>query len=367
MKTLGIIFGGPAVEHEVSIITALQLIKHLDPNKYRPVPIYVDKAGRWWTGDQLTELDWYRRQDLSSPSGAEPFSLSLNPGDNDLDAAILSFHGRYGEGGWVQGVLEVAQVPYQGPGVTGAVIAFDKIVTRQILAAEGISQTDYIWFTAEDWQQRPAVVTEQVAQLGYPVFVKPANGGSTIGIQKVETEEQLAGVIRGTLQYDRRIMLEQEVADCIEVNVAVLGLGDEVAVSVPEQPLKKDELLSFADKYQRGDGKKSGMASANRRIPAPISADQTRSVQDLAKRLFKVFDLSGVVRIDFFVNPSTDDVYVTELNTIPGSMSYYLWQASDLEYSALIDRLVDIAERRRADQDKLVTQFENNLLETSKE
>lgn len=379
---LAVMFGGETVEHEVSVITAVQLMKHADKEKYEIVPIYIDKAGQWWTGEQLMDISNYGTQDLFKPKGFTPFSLSQNKislsennqhqfiaehsqqsnNSSQIDVAILCFHGAYGEAGNVQGLLELAGIPYQGPGVTSSAIAFDKIVTRQILKAEGIHQADYIWFTADEWEKNKEHVIEKIASLAYPVFVKPANGGSTIGIEKVKNAESLEEVVNRVLQYDQRILVEKEVTDCIEVNVSVLGVNSDVQASVPEQPIKADEFLSYADKYERGGGKKSGMASASRRIPAPISSTLTKKLQDLAKRLFILFDCSGVVRIDFFVDPSEETIFVTELNTIPGSMSFYLWEASGMPYSKLIDELVRIAQVKYTEKSKLIKSFDSNIL-----
>lgn len=381
-KNLAVIYGGVSPEHEVSVITAVQLMKNVDRDKYDLLPIYIDKTGAWWSGEELTQIQTYQNQNLFQPTGLVSFSqrhnkiTALTSGtalpensspskgtqNNQIDVALLCFHGAYGEAGNIQGLLELAGIPYQGPGVTSSAIGFDKVVTRQILAAEGVSQTPYLWFTQHEWQTNEVELREEIKKLGYPVFAKPANGGSTIGVQKVTEEKEIKTTIESILHYDHRVIVEKEVTDCIEVNVSVLGMEGDTQASIPEQPLKKDEFLSFADKYERG-GKKSGMASASRRIPAPISATLTKKVQDLAQQIFHIFDCSGVVRIDFFVNPSTEEVFVTELNTIPGSMSYYLWEASGIKYSDLIDRLVEIAEKRTQQKSKLITSFENNILQ----
>jgi D-alanine-D-alanine ligase len=357
-----VLFGGITVEHEVSVITGVQLLKHVDREKYEPTPVYIDKSGAWWTGESLFSIDTFKPLDLYKPTGLESFSLNLNAGSNPYDAAILCFHGAYGEAGNVQGLLELVGIPYQGPGVVGSAINFDKIVTRQVFTAENLPQTKYIWFTAEEWENSQSECVKKIESLSYPVFVKPANGGSTIGIEKVSDPSKLVETVNRVKTFDNRILVEAEVKDCIEVNVSVLGLGGDSMASVPEQPIKADEFLSFADKYERGGGKKSGMASANRRIPAPISSSLTQKLQDLAQHIFKVMDCSGVVRIDFFVDPSEERICITELNTIPGSMSYYLWQATGVQYPELIDRLVAIAKARFARQKKLVTSFESNIL-----
>lgn len=364
---LAVLFGGETVEHEVSVITGLQLMRNANADRYEVIPVYIDKAGKWWTGAQLFDIRFFNDLDLFNPAGLTPFSVSLNKGSNPIDVAILCFHGGYGESGNVQGVLEVAGIPYQGPGVVSSAINFDKIVTRQILKAEGIRQANYIWFTAHEWQTQQALIQEKVAQLTYPVFVKPANGGSTIGIEKVKEASSLVETVNRVIQYDERIIVEAEIKDCIEINVSVLGMEGDAKASVPEQPIKADEFLSYADKYERGGGKKSGMASASRRIPAPISSSLTQKVQALAKHLFHILDCSGVVRIDFFVDPSEETLYVTEVNTIPGSMSFYLWEATGMKYKQMIDELVKVAQTKFAQKQNLIKSFESNILKNKTE
>jgi D-alanine-D-alanine ligase len=363
--SLLVFFGGITVEHEVSVITGLQLIKHADPAKYDVTPVYIDKSGKWWSGPQLLSIETFRTLDTTKPTGLEPFSLSLQRGSNPFDAALLCFHGAYGEAGNIQGVLEVAGIPYQGPGVTSSALAFDKIMTRLTLAGANVPQTAFTWFTATDWAADKAAILTKAESFGWPVFVKAANGGSTIGTFKVNSPAEFDDKVSQALQYDTRIIMEKAVTDCIEVNVSVLGLDGDAQASVPEQPISADEFLSYADKYQRG-GKKSGMASATRRIPAPISSRLTTKLQTLAKEIFRLFDCSGVVRIDFFANPSTEEVFVTELNTIPGSMSFYLWEATGMPYSQLIDRLVEIAVEQHKRRSTLVTSFDSPILQTSK-
>ena len=362
LKKLAVMFGGISPEHEVSVITGVQLINHVNRDKYEVLAIYIDKAGQWWTGPQLFSVNYFKDQDLYHPTGLTAFQLSLNAGRNNIDVAILCFHGQSGEGGHIQGVLEVAGIPYQGPGVTSSAVCFDKIMLRQILTAADIPQPKYLWFTHQQWQTQPQPLQSAIDQLGYPIYVKPANGGSTIGIERVTNVQDLPAAIAIVTQYDQRILVEKEVTDYLEVNVSVLGTADDSQASVPEQPIKQAQLLSFADKYQHGGGKKSGMASASRRIPAPISAAATIKVQELARRVFKILDCAGVIRIDFFVDPSTEEILVIEPNTIPGSMSYYLWEASGVTYPELIDRLVTIAERRHHDRHQLITSFESNIL-----
>lgn len=360
-KRVAVMFGGISPEHEVSIITAVQCMAAASLN-YEVIPVYIDKTGHWWTGEHLLDIEFYKIADLNAPKHLQSFALHLEPDSNAIDVAILCFHGAYGEAGNIQAALELAQIPYQGPEVLSSAICFDKIVLRQILTAESITQPDFVWFTKADWEQDADAVLQKVKTLGVPVFIKPANGGSTIGIEKVKSERDVQAAIQRVLQFDKRVLVEKEITDCIEINVSVLGSHAHAVASVPEQPIKADEFLSYADKYERGGGKKGGMASATRRIPAPISKSLSHKVQELALRIFHLLDCTGVIRIDFFVNPSTEELFLIEPNTIPGSMSFYLWEATGLPYPQLVDRLVEIAEETASDKRDRVVSFESNIL-----
>lgn len=367
-QRLAILFGGVSLEHEVSIITGLQALRHADPEKYIPVPIYVDKAGKWWTGDVVGTQEFYRAgHNADAAAHATPFSLALG-GQNDIDVALLCFHGGAGENGSVQGALELTGIPYQGPGVAASAVCFDKIFTRQILHAEGIAQPAFLWFSPSEYDEDPShILTRIESEIQFPCFIKAANSGSSIGVQRIEDRAELEKSLAQLRLYDDRILVEAEVRECIEVNLSVRGTSAQSVVSSTEQPLKSSELLTFADKYQGNGkgkgGKKSGMASASRRIPAPITLQLEEELKTVAQRIFHSLDCEGVVRIDFFVNPSTREYFVIEVNTIPGSLSYYLWQAEGTDFRALIDELVAIALERQQAGARLVTTFSNNLLE----
>jgi D-alanine-D-alanine ligase len=356
MKTrLGIIFGSRSVEHEVSIITALQLIKNVDTSKHDVVALYVDKTGKWWTGEAAKKVDSYKGQDLENPQGFESFTPSAIPGDMNIDVAIICCHGTLGEDGTIQGLLELAGIPYQGPGVVGSAVGMDKIISKKVLEASGFPVVNFQWFTSQNWKEdKDGVLTRLMDPtntghklLKFPLFVKPANLGSSVGITKAKDKKSLEEAIEVALHFDRRVLVEQGLENIMEINVSVLGF-EEYQASVPEQPVSTGEILSYADKYERGGGKKSGgMASLNRRIPAPIPQSFAKRIQDAAVHVARTCDVSGVIRIDFLVNPETEEFFVNELNTIPGSMSFYLWEASGVPYKELIDRLVEIAFQRQ--------------------
>ena len=381
---LGVIFGSRSVEHEVSIVTAVQLMKNVDKEKYEIVPIYISKEGQWLSGPELQTIEAFKDLELVAQHNAYPLLASadssnakeiLAVGDakaslNSIDVAIICCHGTLGEDGTVQGLLELANVPYQGPGVVGSAVCMDKIVTRKILNSTGIPVTNFQWFTSDKWKTNKQEILNSLLDskntghklLHFPLFVKPANLGSSVGISKANNIKELEAAIDIAASFDRRILVEQGLENVMEINVSVLGF-EEFRSSVPEQPISSGELLSYADKYERGGGKKSGgMASLNRRIPAPIPMSLTKKLQSAAIHAAHTCDLSGVVRIDFFVNPETDEFWLGEINTIPGSMSFYLWEASGLPYAQLIDELVEIAKQRKAVQEGFTRSISTKII-----
>lgn len=363
-KKLAVFFGGQSLEHEVSIITGVQLMRYVDEKLYELFPIYVDKQGQWWTGENLTNMAFFATKDLSKLGGLEHFASDLAQLRKKIDVAILAFHGAYGEDGTIQAILDAAEIPYQSSDATSMAITFDKVITRQVLKAEGISQTEYFWFNQQNWQQNQKAILQKVT---YPVFVKTARSGSSIGVIKANSPSEFKKAVAALLHYGDRVLVEKAVGeDFIEVNVSVLGDTDNYQASVIEQPIKSTDFLSFADKYERKGAKKSsekmGMASASRQIPAPLSPQLSQTIQEIAKRVASIFDCRGVIRIDFFANPSTEEVLLIEINAIPGSMSFYLWDYEGLSYPQLINRLVTIAEKKYRQSHSHISSFKSNIL-----
>ncbi len=374
-KKIGVVFGSRSVEHEVSIITAAQLMAHVAPH-HEVVPLYIDKQGKWWTGESLKDIATFRELNLQDPSGGDRRQLAILPSpkaSDDLhqliDVAIFCVHGAYSEDGTLAGLFELLGIPYVGPGVVGAAVAIDKIITKHVVEAAGLQVTEYGWFSADDWRSDQAEVMHQISHLSYPLFVKPASLGSSVGVTKVKDESELIQAVELAIEFDSRIIVEQAApADAIEVNIAVLGTAQDCEASVSEQPIQTDEFLSYADKYERGGGKKGGskgskgMASLSRNIPAPIAPSLEEALQDAACYIWKLVDGFGVARIDFFADPTTEEFWVGEINSPPGSMGYYLWEASGLPYPDMIDRLVEIAQDRFNRRAKLFTSIESNIL-----
>lgn len=364
---LGLIFGGRSCEHEVSVISALQLAHSVDRAKYDLHPIYINKSGEWFSGPGLLALDAYKEPimytqkgkyervilDVTAHSGA---LVATRPGKwlysrpqvkilAHLDCVIPVMHGLHGEDGTLQGLLELADIPYASTGVAGSAASMDKILMKHVFRSGGIPVLPDVTVLRSEWQKNPDEIIRQIeSALPYPVFVKPANLGSSIGVSRADNAQKLREALDLACAYDRRILVEKGLDKPLEINCSVLGFDDEARASVVEMPVGSGELLDFQDKYLRSGGGK-GMASLSRVIPAPIGEELTKKVQELSVKVFRLMDCKGVVRIDWMIAPQTDELYITEINTIPGSLSFYLWKESEprLSYPRLVDTMVAYA------------------------
>lgn len=385
---VGVIYGGRTVEHEVSIITALQAMNSLDADRYEVIPLYITKEGDWLTGEPLRKLEIYQSPDLRKST--ERVSLSPVPGVGALvlserkggfslfggkdretreiaiDVAFPCMHGTFGEDGTLQGLLELAGLPYVGPGVLASALGMDKIAMKAVFQANGLPQVDSVALRRDEWRANPGAVVERLErEVGYPAFVKPANLGSSVGITRATDRDSLRNALDVAASYDRRLLVERALEGAVDINCSVLGLQDDLRVSVCEQPVTWEAFLSYEDKYIRG-GKGQGMKGLSRKIPAPISPELTKEIQSLAVRAFQAIDAAGVSRIDFLLTPD-ERVYVNEINTIPGSLSFYLWEATDLPFPRLVDRLIEIAQARHADRQETTFSFDSALLKKTLE
>lgn len=395
---VGVAFGGRSVEHDVSIITGLQALEVLG-ERHRPVPIYIARSGRWYTGDALRDLALYRRggQEAGEPTtpndvdgqdvDAEEVHFDLHrgrllrqgsggsllrrraaPEPVDLDVVVLATHGTQGEDGCLGGALELARLPYVGPPVGAAAAAMDKVATKAILAQAGLPALEHLALRRERWEQDRGALLVQVQQrFPFPLYVKPASLGSSVGVSRCASEGELLDALELVFELDRVCLAEPAVEGGIEINCAVVGRpGVQPRASVCEQPLAGESFLSFEDKYMRGGksaggAKEQGMAAAQRLIPAPIEDALTERIQDLAKRAFTAFGCAGVTRVDFLID-AQGNVYVNELNTIPGSFSFYLWEPAGLPFADLMDELVELALADHREKLRTTTVFGSNLL-----
>ena len=397
MLNVGIVFGGVSPEHEVSIITAMQVAASLDREKYRPVPVYLAKDGNSYTGPNLFNVEVYKDLETllliaqqvhlqAGESGNVELVATVPKGwfgqqlqRIELDVLFLALHGGEGENGSVQGICELYDVPYTGSGVLGSALGMDKVLSKMVCRDQGIPVVDFVSLREKDWADKEEVVLDDLEKkLGYPVVVKPARLGSSIGISKAADRSSLDAAIEEAFRYDEKIVIEQAVQNLKEINCSILGDVNQAIPSILEQPLTGEELLTYQEKYMRGDsggegakaagskgsatGGSSGMASLDRIIPAPISEEQTAYIQDLAVRIFQLFECAGLARIDFMIDEATNKVYFNEINTIPGSFSFYLWEPTGIPFQELTHRLIEIADRQNKKKRQRVRSYDVNLL-----
>lgn len=386
---IGVFFGGKSVEHEIAIITANQAISSLDRDKYEIIPIYISKNGKMYTGEKLFDLKEYRDLDKLVKSCEE--IVCVNNGNkanilrvnnkmfssniiNTIDVAFPIMHGTNGEDGSIQGFLEILGVPYIGPDVLASSIGMDKIMMRRILKEQNIPSLDYVSFYSADYIKDESKYIQEVEEkLRYPVIVKAGNLGSSVGIKKAKNKEELTEAIEFAMEFSDRIMVENAVVKLKEVNCSVMGDATNAYPSVCEEPIGSDEILSYTDKYVGGAKTKTGgakgkaegtkgMASLQRKLPAEISEEMNKKVQDMAVKTFKILGCNGVSRIDFLIDLETDDVYVNEINTIPGALSYYLWEATDKPFAKELDELVELAFKRNRERQNRTYSYDQNIL-----
>ncbi len=358
MKTnVAVFFGGRSVEHEISVISALQAIAAFDKEKYEIVPIYISKQGRWYTGPKLLDIRNYRDMNRLVAESEEVFMRpeygdynlykvntgmfsKRNPVAAELHVAVPVLHGTTVEDGIFEGVLETIGIPYAGCNTLSSANGMDKITMKMILRSEGIPVVDYVWFTDHEWNSdKDAIVARVEEKLGYPVIVKPANLGSSVGIGKAADRAALIEKINNAEKFSQRIIVEHMIENLKEINCSVLGDTDERISSVLEEPIKSGDFLSYEDKYMGGTKTNAGMQSSDKRIPAELPADMTGRIRNMASDTFRVLSCHGVSRIDVMIDEKDNSVYVNEINTIPGSLSFYLWEASGISFTQLMDRL----------------------------
>ena len=375
---VGVIFGGRSVENEISVITAAQTMAAMNVEKYNIVPIYISKEGHWYTGDKLRSTDNYR--DMKSLlSSVEEVYLRPVYGDNrlykvrkplfgsdvvtTLDVILPALHGTSGEDGSFQGLIEMTGIPYACPNTLASANGMDKITMKMILRESGIPVVDYAWFSDKEWLSERDDVLVRCEALNYPLIVKPANLGSSVGIKAVHNREELVEAVDNAIRYSKRIIVEVLVERLKEINCSVLGDYYDCKASVCEAPVRSGEILSYEDKYLGGGKNKpsEGMHSTVREIPARLSDEVTDYIRTTACKTFRVLACDGVSRIDFMIDEATNNIYVNEINTIPGSLSFYLWEATGVPFDELVDTLIGVAFKRKRDSEFKTTSYSENI------
>lgn len=385
MKTnVAVFFGGRSVEHEISVISALQAINAFDSEKYNIIPVYISKKGRWYTGDDLLNIRNFKDMDALTGRLTEVF-MRPEYGDYNLYSARTSafskrnkvvaelhvvipvLHGTNGEDGVFEGLLDTIGIPYAGCNTLSSANGMDKITMKMILRSEGLPVVDYVWFTDKQWySDRDAMVAKVEDKLTYPVIVKPANLGSSVGISKAADRESLIAALDNAARFSQRLIVEHMIADLKEINCSVLGDADDHQSSVCEEPVRSGDFLSYEDKYMGGSPSKGapaggGMQSSERRVPADLPQETSERIRHLAGETFRVLSCHGVSRIDVMIDGKDGGIYINEINTIPGSLSYYLWEASGISFPKLMDTLVQLALRRKRDIDRKTFTYDRNI------
>ena len=344
---IGVIFGGKSGEHEVSIVSAQSVMKALGRKKYAVIPIGITKKGEWLTKDPVNQLKTGKITEKSTPL---PSAELLKR----IDVFFPVLHGSFGEDGTVQGMLEMANKPYVGAGVLASAVGMDKIIQKMLTDQAGLPSVKYQWFFAKDWHRNKKEILRRLKRgLSYPMFTKPANLGSSVGISKCHNQKELIAGINDAAKYDRKIVVEQGIENIYEIEVSVLG-NDDPQASVPGEIIPSNEFYDYDAKYV--DGKSQAI------IPAKLPKNVTNKIQAIAVAAFKTLNLSGMARCDFLVKKGSYKIYLNEVNTIPGftaiSMYPKLWQASGLSYPELLDRLIGLALKRYNGKQNLLTSYQ---------
>lgn len=383
---VGVIFGGESVEHEVSIISAIQAMNKMDQEKYDIIPIYITKDREWYTGDMLKDIEVYEDLDLVKKYGKNVVLYYKNGSYvlqnkrfpkgivTDIDIAFPIVHGTNVEDGVLQGYLQSIGIPFVGGDVYASAVGQDKVYMKALFKDSDLPMTKYVWFYDCDYKNDGEEVIKKVNKLKYPVIVKPACTGSSVGIKVVDDESELVEAIDDAIQYDNKILVEEVVTDLKEVNISVVGNYEHQKTSEIEEVISANKFLTYADKYIGGGKGKlkgmkmpmktpsKGMASANRKLPADLSDKMRKEVEEIAIKAFKVLGSAGVCRIDFLIDEKAKKVYVNEINSIPGSLAFYLWEAAGVKYTELLDELINIGIKDYKKRVSKTHSFDTNIL-----
>lgn len=385
----GVFFGGPSVEHEVSVITAMQAIQAMDPQRYEVIPVYTTKNGELYTGAHLAQLESYRNipealkqaQKVVLQKEGKDVVLMLAKQKRfgssivtALDVALPIYHGTGGEDGVMQAHFERLGLPYTGPDVTSSAIGMDKWASKAMFKLHGVPCVEGVKVTQSQYFTDPEAAAQTIEKaVGYPAIIKPYNLGSSVGIHKCRDRASLLEGLEDAFLYSQAVLAERAVQNLREINCAVLGDSEEARASVCEEPLNATDILTYADKYQSGGktgktgaksgGGSKGMQSLARVVPADLSPEMTEKVQQLAIDAFRAIGACGCSRIDFLLDNQTGELFANEINTIPGSLAFYLWEKSGLTFTQLMDEMIRLALKRQRQQSLLHRSFETNLLQ----
>ena len=377
---VGVIFGSRSVEHEVSIVTAMQIFENIDRNKYEVVPIYIDKKGAWNLGKNLDKIESYKDLELVTKNNLVEFRMPdgvgnrylmpvrthalFGPKPQKIDIVFPAVHGTYGEDGTLQGLLEMAGMPYVGCGVVASAIGMDKVAQKAIYKQEGLPVVKYDWFYDWEWEKNKKEIIGRIEKkINYPFCVKPANLGSSVGISFAKNKKEFENAVLIAKEFDTKILVEEGIEGVEEINISVMG-DEKLEVSMCEQPIKIDKFLSYENKYLKGS-KTKGMASLSRLLPAPISNKMEKRIQNYALVAFRALGCSGISRIDFLVDIKKEKIFINEINTLPGSLSFYLWEKSGYPFSKILDKLIQLGLERYEKRQRKIYSIDSKLLKSA--
>lgn len=393
MKTrVAMMFGGKTVEHEVSVISGIQACMAMDTDKYEIIPVYMTKENDMYIGEGIGDIASYK--DIPGLLAKSQRVIMINDGGKvvlmpypvkkwggpkpvQIDIAFPVVHGTNVEDGALQGYLKTVGVPFVGPDVTASAVSMDKFITKAVLKMHDIPVLDSEVFTLADYEDMDSLPGRIEEVFGYPVIVKPVNLGSSVGISIAKNRTELVNALDDAFRYATRVLTEHAISNLREVNCAVLGDENEAVASECEEPIHTKEILSYEDKYVNGGGGKkggakggqgskgAGMANLARKIPADLTPEQREEVRSLAVRSFKALGCNGVSRIDFMIDEDTGKLYFNEINPIPGSLSFYLWEPAGVPYPELLDRMIDLAMKRQRAEEQVTFTFDTNILKNA--
>jgi len=374
-KTVAVIFGGRSAEHDVSIITAHTPIIQslLATGQFDVWPIYIAKNGSWYSDQAMNDLAYFKHDNFQAYLARQKkvrilFDDGLKiiwPGIRSktvrIDIAFPAMHGTFGEDGSLMGLLRMANIPFIGCDLFASTVAMDKVLTKQVLAIESIPVVPYVWFTKNGWEISRSIWTDKIAKLNWPVFVKPVHLGSSIAITKVKQNSELENAIEVAFHYDDKVLVEESVENLIEVTLPIMG-NEELRLAAIERPLNKTEFFDFSDKYLLGNKKGGGANSQYSEIPADIDNELAKQVEDLGKRTYRTLGCSGIARVDFLIDKSSKQIFVNEVNTLPGSLYHHNWKKVGISGVELVTKLITLAEERFASQQKTIYVFDSDIL-----
>lgn len=383
MKTkVALIFGGKSVEHEVSVISGIQAFMNMDTDRYDVIPVYMTKSNEMYVGDDIGKIESYKDIDALIKHSERVIMVETrgqvklvrfpakrfgkNP-EYEIDVAFPVVHGTNVEDGAFQGYLKTVGIPFVGCDVTASAVGMDKFIMKSILKDAGVPVLDARQYTLSDYAETDTLLNDVEKVFGYPVIVKPVNLGSSVGIAVAKDRTELSNAIDDAFKYATKVLVEHAITRLREINCSVLGDENEAEASECEEPMHTEDILSYEDKYvsnAKGSGQK-GMASVARKIPAEIPDERREEVRELAVRSFKALGCNGVSRIDFMIDEESDKLYFNEINTIPGSLSFYLWEPLGVPYKELLTRMVELALKRNRTEKNLTFTFDTNILNSA--